>query len=155
MTKSRLLTITTAIWLSTAIASIAQQVTVFSQPFTGITTAQTSGNLRQIGQMVHLLIVRFPAELATVSNIQVRLLASYDGTNFFPVSRDILSAPRLPAAGSPFNVYAYTRTYGVFPYLRVDSALATPGGALMTVNYSGSQYPTTPTLALTADRWAF
>jgi hypothetical protein len=139
-----------------AVAALGQerQAAVMAQPFTAITTAQASGVLNNIGQMVHLLVVRFPAEGATVSGLQVRLEASYDNVGYFPIGADILSAPRLPAAGAPFNVYAYARTYGVFPYLRVNSLNAT-GGPLMTVNYTGSLYPTTPTLALLADRWAF
>lgn len=124
-----------------------------------ITTAQVSLPVFQVGQGGHLLLIRFPAAVADVSPIQVRLEASYTcpdpppaGTcamgTWFPISTDVTSVPFLGGA----IAYALVKANGSFPHVRVNSLAATPGALGMEVNYTGAPYPIA-NVFLAGDRW--
>ena len=129
--------------------TLGQQV-IFARPLTSVSAPAASAVVTNVGQVLHIFRVEFPAEVATVSPIQVRMEASYDCTLFFPISKDVLEAPLLSG-----QVAAFAFAYGVFPCLRINNVIATPGGKLMTVRYSGHLIPVLPALSLLADRWAF
>ncbi|MBK8200667.1 MAG: hypothetical protein IPK75_20210 [Acidobacteria bacterium] len=82
--------------------------------------------------VMHIFVVIFPAAVADVNPIQVRIEASYDNSVYFPISPDVIEAKLLGGV-----VYFIQKAYGVFPYVRVRSVLATPASAPMTVHYSG------------------
>ena len=120
----------------------------FQRVFSGITLAQTSAVLPNIGQGLHFIMIHFPAEVAAVSPVQVRLEGSYNGTTFFPISRDVVSVP----AGANSVVYAMERANGTWPFVRVNSVVDTPAGKLMTVFYTGAPFPI-GNLFFSGDRW--
>lgn len=133
-----------------AIAGHAQDAgkrVVFRNVFSAITTAQTSGPLPNIGQSMHLISVIFPAESATATGLQVRIEASYDGSQYFAISKDITSATNVGGI-----VYQFTSAYGVYPFVRVRS-INTTGGKLMDVHYSGHTLPVVPFLEKQSDRF--
>jgi len=132
--------------LLTAAAQPANR-TVFRAVFTGATAAQASGPLPNIGQTMHVMTVLFPAEIAAVNGIQVRMEASFDNTTFFPISADITSAPLV--GGQVYNIQV---AYGPWPYVRVRSLVAT-GGPLMSVRYAGTAVPTVPAVNQKTDRF--
>jgi hypothetical protein len=101
-----------------------------------ITTAQASTFLTNAGQANHLLTVLFPTAVASQSPVQVRLEATNDGTNWFPVMPDITS---VPLRGSV--VYTMAQANGVFQAIRVNSLTNTPGGLPMVVFYAGAPFP--------------
>jgi hypothetical protein len=101
--------------------------------------------------MMHLIKVEFPSAAGSVSPIQVRLEASFDGSTWLPVSPDITSVPLLSGL-----VFAFSKAYGVFPSLRINSLINVPGGVgTMTVRYTGMALPVAPFLTQLSDRWAF
>jgi hypothetical protein len=101
-----------------------------------ITTAQVSTFLPNEGQSHHLVMVLFPTTAVSVSPIQVRLEASFDGSSWFPVQADITSVPSRGGV-----VYTLAQANGVFPALRVRSVVNTPGALPMVVYYAGSPFP--------------
>jgi hypothetical protein len=133
--------------LAAALNAQAPRQTVFQRVFHGVTAAQASAALPNIGQTMHVITVLFPAEVSAVSNIQVRLEASFDNTTYFPISADITSAPLV--GGQVYNVQV---AYGPWPYVRVRSLLST-GSALMTVHYAGTGVPTVPAIQQKSDRF--
>lgn len=130
------------LFLLTAAAAIAAaQTQTIEKVFSGITTAQTSTTLRNVGQSMHLLTVTFPAEIAQVTGLKVRIEAAYTTAGpWLPISSDVTTVPLL--AG---KVYAIVPAYGSFPYLRVRSINGT-GGKAMHVYYTGSDAVITVTL---------
>ncbi|MBK8200730.1 MAG: hypothetical protein IPK75_20530 [Acidobacteria bacterium] len=114
----------------------------------GVTAPAVSAPVRNIGQCMHVFVVIFPAAVADVNPIQVRIEASYDNSVYFPISPDVIEAKLLGGV-----VYFIQKAYGVFPYVRVRSVLATPASAPMTVHYSGHVLPVVPVLFETLDRF--
>jgi hypothetical protein len=129
-----------------------QRASIFATMLTNVSAPVASPVIsRNIGQCMHLIKVEFPLEVAGVSGIQVRLEASYDQVIWFPITQDITQTFALVG-----GVYAFQKGYGVFPAYRVNSLLATPGGKLMTVRYSGHVLPSIPTIQFfTGDRYTF
>lgn len=136
-----------AIVVALNVVCATAQLATHKKVFAGITTAQASAPLPQIGQTMHLLTVVFPAEPGAVSSIQVRLEASFDRLKWFPVSTDITSAPLIGT-----TVYQVVAAYGPFPFLRVNNVTGT-GGKLMHVYYSGHTIPTVPAVTQASDRF--
>ncbi len=135
--------------LALAMPMVGQiQAVQFQVALSGVIAPATSVVLTNIGQSAHLVRVEFPSAVGAVAAIQVRLEASYDGTNFFPIMADITDAPLLTG-----GVYAFGRCFGPFPALRIRSLVAVPSA--MTVRYTGHMLPTQPAIALLADRFAF
>lgn len=118
-----------------------------AKPFSGITTAQASSALPNIGQTMHLITVIFPAEVAQVTGVQVRLEASYDNTTYIPISEDVTTVPLVGGV-----VYKIVVAYGAWPYVRVRSATDT-GGPLMTVYYAGTVKPVVSVIQQSSDRF--
>ncbi len=148
------------LWLSAVVVFLAtcgqaagqagskNQATFAPSVLAGVTAPAVSAPVRNIGQCMHLVVVIFPAAVADVSPIQVRIEASYDNAAWFPISEDVTQARLLGGV-----VYFIQKAYGVFPYIRVRSVLATPGAAPMTVHYSGHVLPVVPVLFETLDRF--
>ena len=138
----------------------AQQTVVFEEALTGVSAITNSAILRNVGQAMHTLQVTFPAENATVSNLDVVLQwctrnCDVDASwRFAGVS--ITEAPVLDQ-GIPgrTDVIAYQTYYGVFRALRVRNNAATPGGELMTVQYTGDIFAVVPFFLQSEDRWSF
>ncbi|HBY64724.1 MAG TPA: hypothetical protein DEH78_33300 [Solibacterales bacterium] len=135
----------TLLLLAILLPTQAQSPAVFRKVFSGVTTAQASAALPGIGQSMHLITVVFPSEAAPVNGIQVRIEASFDGSSYFPVSRDITSAPLLGGL-----VYQVAVAYAPWPYVRVRSLTSTPA---MTVYYAGHIVPVVPAIQQTLDRF--
>jgi len=131
------------------------QTAVFENVFSGITLAQASAPLRNVGQTMHVVQVTFPAEAVAVAAIQVQFQFSRDGVNWRPAGPDIISAPVKTQGVTATDVIAYKAYYGAFRSIRINSAVNTPGGELMTVRYIGHMLPATPFITETADRWDF
>lgn len=127
-------------------------VVIIATPFIGITTAQNSAPIRNVGQVQHTLKVEFPTAKGTVTPIAVFLQASYDNNAWFPFSANVDTVTSL--SGSP-SFYAFITAYGVFPYIRVSSAFSTPSGLPMTVRYLGYTIPTPNFVTLLTDRFVF
>jgi hypothetical protein len=127
--------------------TLAATTAVFVKPFTAVTAPTASAAMPNIGQRMHLIAVFFPAEVATVTGLQIRIEASYDGASFFPISPDITRAPLLGGV-----VYQLEKAYGNFPFVRVRNVTAT-GGPAMTVYYSGHLNPVVPFITQTLDRF--
>lgn len=136
-----------AVALLAASLKAQQSNVVYKKVFNGITAPTASAPIENIGQMMHVIQVSFPAEVAAVSGIQVRIEASYDNVRYFPISSDIISCPLL--AG---KVYSFQKAYGPFPYVRVRNVIDT-GGKLMTVVYSGHLNPVVPFVSEFSDRF--
>lgn len=119
-----------------AAALFGQQNTVFRRDvFQGITTAQASVALPNIGQAVHLFTLIYPAASADVTGFTFRVEASFDNTTYFPISEDITEAK--------YNgsfAYAISRCNGVYPYVRFRLVTANASNAL-TAHYTGSLQP--------------
>lgn len=124
-----------------------QQGTVTLKVFDGITTAQTSNPVRNIGQVMHLITVVFPAESNAVTGLQVRIEASFDQTSWFPISNDITAAAAIGG-----RVYQMEKAFGPWPFIRVRSLNST-SSRLMTVYYSGSLIPTVSAILQATDRF--
>jgi hypothetical protein len=151
--RRTLVVASTALWFATVCRAQPSAYTVFAVPLSGITAAQASAPLptRRLAPMMHLIQVEFPSAAGSVSPIQVRLEASFDGSTWLPVSPDITSAPLLSG-----RVFAFEKAYGVFPALRINSVINVPGGVgTMTVRYTGMALPVAPFLTQLSDRWAF
>jgi hypothetical protein len=122
--------------LMLAAAAFAQQNTVFRRNvFDGITTAQASAALPNIGQAVHIVTLIYPAASTTVTGFTFRVEASYDNSVFFAISEDVTEAFY---TGS--YAYAITRCNGVYPYVRLRLVTANASNAL-TAHYTGSMQP--------------
>jgi len=119
-----------------AVALFGQQNTVFRRNvFQGITTAQASAAMPNIGQAVHIFTLIYPAAVADVTSFTFRVEASYDNTTYFPISEDITEAK--------YNgsfAYAISRCNGVYPYVRFRLVTANASNAL-TAHYTGSLQP--------------
>lgn len=127
--------------------AFGQQRSIQFRVFTGITAAQTSGPLPNNGQAMHILTVVFPAEIAAVSGLRIRMEGSFDNSTFFPICEDITSAPLLGG-----RVYQIAAAFGAWPYVRVRSLNAT-GSKAMTVYYSGHVIPVVSTIQQQSDRF--
>jgi len=125
---------------------------VFATPFAGVTKAAASAPVRQIGQSMHTFKVEFPAEVAPVASLRVRLEGSFDNLAYFQISNEITTTYLLLDGTS---IYAFGLAYGVFPYIRVNSLNPTPGGKLMTVRYTGVIVPVVPSALRLSDRYTF
>jgi len=124
------------LFLAITAALPAQQDTVFRRGiFSGITTAQASGTLPNIGQAVHIVTLMYPTAAADVGSFVFRVEASYDNTTYFPISEDITEAKY---NGS--MAYAVNRCNGVYPYVRVRLVTANASYPL-TAHYTGSLQP--------------
>lgn len=147
-----------AVVLGFGLSARTQQIqeVVFENIFSGITTAQASNPIRNIGQSMHTLQVTFPLEVAAVTGIQIRLEWTRDGVNWRPAGPDITGAPVLDE-GIPgvTDVIAYETYYGVFRAIRVNNVIDTPGAEAMTVKYVGQIIPVVPFVTLQSDRWSF
>ena len=119
-----------------AVALCGQQNTVFRRNvFQGITTAQASSAVPNIGQSVHIFTLIYPSAVADVTGFTFRVEASYDNTTYFPISEDLIEAK--------YNgtfAYAIARCNGVFPYVRFRLVAANASNAL-TAHYTGSLQP--------------
>jgi hypothetical protein len=125
-----------------------------------VSAAGASAPLLNVGQTMHVIKIEFPAEVATVSPIAVRLEFAYtcgspvnaNCTNgdWFQTQPDITEALALTG-----GVYAFTRSYGCFPFVRVRNVSPTPGGKLMTIRYAGHVLPIVPFLKFDLDRYVF
>lgn len=147
-----------AVVLGFGLVARSQQIqeVVFENIFSGITTAQASNPIRNIGQSMHTVQVTFPSEVAAVTGIQVRLEWTRDGSDWRPAGPDIVSVPVLDE-GIPgtTDVIAYETYYGVFRAIRVNNVIDTPGMEAMTVKYIGQIIPVVPFVTLQSDRWSF
>jgi peptidoglycan/LPS O-acetylase OafA/YrhL len=130
---------------ASAIDSNAQQQTVFQKALANQTAAAT-GTVRNIGQTQHLITVFFPTASAAVSDIQIRIEASFDGSIWIPICTDITSAPRLGSL-----TYAMAIAYGPYPYIRVRSLHSTPSLAF-DVWYTGHTKSSVSVIDQQADR---
>lgn len=115
--------------------AVGQQQTVFKRAAIQSSTATVSAPLPNIGQAVHILTVTFPAAVADVDSFVIRIEASFDNADYFPISEDITSAVY---TGS--FAYAITRANGSYPFVRIN--YTTPAAGLtITANYTGSIQP--------------
>jgi len=130
----------------------ARPVIVLQNVFTGITTAQNSVPVTNVGQSQHTMKVEFPTAKGTVSPLSVFFQASYDNNAWFPISISITSVATL--TGSP-SFYAFTTAYGVYPYVRVVSSFNTPSALPMTVRYVGDAIPSPTVITLSGSRYIF
>jgi hypothetical protein len=136
------------LWVINLNAQSIGDLVRFGNPvFSGITTAQASGPLKNVGAGSHLIVVIFPTAVATVSPIQVRLEASYDQVIWFPVSPDITSVPLIGNL-----VYSMQKVNGTWPAVRINSLTNTPGGLPMNVYYTGAPFPIGQIINF-GDRW--
>jgi len=146
-TIKRLAAITfAALMLAANAGSQTNQAAVFKKVFNGITAAQASAAVTNIGQTMHLIYVFFPTQSSTQTGIQVRIEGSYDNSVYFPLSEDITDAPLL--GGIVYNVAA---AFGPWPYIRVRSLTTAP--AAMTVYYSGHTLPAISVIQERSDRF--
>jgi hypothetical protein len=131
------------------------QPTVHAVVFSAITAGTASNPVRNIGQIQHTIKIGFPTAVGAVSPIQVRIEASFDNSagSYFPICPDVTLAPLL--TGSTTSVYAFANAYGVYPFVRVNSVVATPGALPLTVHYIGYVFPIVPFLTLMSDRYVF
>lgn len=132
-----------------------QQQVVFENVFSGITLAQASAPLRNVGQGMHLLKVTFPLENTTITGLTIQLEWSRDGVNWRPAGPAIGTAPVLTNGAGATDVIAYRTYYGVFRSIRINNVTNTTGGALATVKYIGTYIPVLPFATLQSDRWTF
>jgi hypothetical protein len=124
---------------------------IISKPFAGITLAQASAVLPNVGQHQHVIVIVFPNAVADVSPIQVRIEASFDGTVWFPISTDSTAGLAKTVSGNTI-VYRLNTAYAPFPLVRINSLLATPGAEPMDVFYVGNIVPIVPAVIITGDR---
>lgn len=129
-----------------AVTGTAQPAAVFRKVLTGITTAQASAAVTNMGQTMHIAYVFFPGQTTTQSGIQVRIEASYDNVTYFPISEDITSAANVGG-----TVYDVVTAFGPWPYIRVRSLTTAPNA--MTVWYAGHTIPTISTIQDKPDRF--
>lgn len=133
--------------IAMAASLAAQQNTVFKRNvFQGITTAQASAALPNIGQAVHIVTLIYPAASADVTAFTFRVEASYDNTTFFPIIEDITEAKY-----NGTYAYAVARCNGVYPYVRLRLVTANASNAL-TAHYTGSLQPI-GTVKFSTDRY--
>jgi hypothetical protein len=112
---------------------------VFTRVFNGISVPTVSLPVRNQGQGMHLIGVFYHGQAAAVtSGVLVRIEASYEGTRWFPITRDVTSTAHV--AGAPGYAYAIERGNGVYPYVRV-ATLQTPADKPLTVWYTGDSEP--------------
>lgn len=104
--------------------------------FTGVTTAQASAAVRNAGQAVHILTVLFPTATSDVSSFTVRLEATHNLTDWFPISTDVTTAK---AVGSSF-AYSIVRANGTYPAVRVRY-LTAHASLPLTAYYSSGAFP--------------
>lgn len=95
-------------------------------PFSAVTTAGVSSNLRNLGQTIHLMTYSVSGGGATV--LDIRLDGSYDGVTWFAISDDATD-----------SVQGQVEAVGYYPFLRANLVACTGcGGAVaVTAKYSG------------------
>jgi hypothetical protein len=135
-----------AVALLTAAAAWGQQnATVVEKVFNGISTAATSGNVRNIGQAQHLLTILFPNAVEDVTGFSIGIEGSYDGTVYFPLHNPVTSA----LLNTNGKVYAMAVAAGPWQYVRVRSS--TSVSSPLTVYYTGHNGPSYPLGAYLVD----
>lgn len=142
-------TLTAALLLMSAAAPgqpNTQPAAVVRKVFNGITAAQASAAVPNVGQTMHLLYVFFPGQTTTQSGISVRLEGSYDNTVYFPISATITSAANVGGI-----VYEIESAFAPWPYVRVNSQTTAPNA--MTVWYTGHTLPVVSIIQDRADRF--
>lgn len=112
----------------------AEGQSIFRRVFENITTPQTSANLPNEGQGMHMIAVIIPTATANVTGLQIRIEASYDNQTFFPITRDVQTA----VYNGTF-AYALERGNGAFPFVRVRALQLS--AEPVTVHYTGAQNP--------------
>ncbi len=135
-----------ALFLFLALSGLAQPAAVFRRVFSGITAAQASGPVTNMGQTMHIAYIFFPGQSTTQSGLQVRIEASYDNVTYFPISEDLTSAANVGG-----TVYDVITAFGPWPYVRVRSLTTAPNA--MTVWYAGHTIPTISTIQDKPDRF--
>ena len=131
----RILLFVGALLLASACAPhrIAAQTIVQTTPqstqqivFNAVNTPQISGVVRNVGQNVHFITYTTVGALSAGTRIRLRIEATSDGTNWFPISEDVTDHPN----GAAYAV-------GFYPAVRVnlvDFASLTS----ITVRYAGT-----------------
>lgn len=97
----------------------------------------------------HLLVVYIPTAVADVTSLAIQIEASYTCPDppvcttgsWFPISPQITVATFVSGSGVNVGAIGVTKANGAFPYVRVNSLNVVPGGAAMTVRYSGFPFP--------------
>lgn len=110
------------------------QVT-YKKALSAVTAPQASGPMPNIGQASHLLTVILPTATAGVDGLVVRIEASFNGSLYFPISRDITTA----VYNGSF-AYAMERANGVFPFIRIRGVTVSATYPLDAF-YTGSTQP--------------
>lgn len=141
--------------VSTTKTNAQTQEVVFQSVFADVTTPVQSGGLRNIGQVMHLLKVSFPDEVAAITGLEVQFIFSRDGVSWRPTGFDIVDVPVVSNGVGDTEVVAYRAYYGTFRSIAVRNGLATPGAAEMDVDYYGYLTPSMAFVTLTPDRWIF
>lgn len=120
------------------VATLTAQTTS-ERIFSGITTTQTSGVVRNTGQASHMIAVFCTAAGADVTtNVQLRIEGTLDGSTWIPISSDI-TALTYSAELQPAAAYAIARANGTYHSVRIR-ALQVPGaGCPLTVYYTGAR----------------
>lgn len=122
-------------------------LSIFATPLAGITSPISSARLPNIGQSLHVIVVRFPAATGAVSGFAVRLEASFDQATWIPISEDVTTASRV--SGNTYNIAA---GYAPWPFVRVR--VVTPAaGQPMTVHYAAHIVPVISVITEKLDRF--
>jgi len=112
------------------------QGTVFKRNvFNGVTTAQASAALPNIGQAVHIMMVYFPTAVADVSAFTIRVEGSFDNSTYFPISEDVTTA----TYNGTF-AYNISRCNAPYPYVRLRYVTA-HASLPLTAHYTGALQP--------------
>jgi hypothetical protein len=101
-----------------------------------ITAPEASAPVTDAGRSNHLLMVESPGATGPIGGLVCRLEASFDGTNYVPISDDIVYLPR---AGN--RTYAMIRANGVYPAVRANCPTVPGAAAPLNAFYVGSQFP--------------
>lgn len=147
-TIKRILIIAAALLMSAAAPAQpnTRPAAVIRKVFNGITAAQASAAVPNVGQTMHLLYVIFPGQTTTQSGIEVRLEGSFDNITYVPISATITSAENVGGI-----VYQIESAFAPWPYVRVNSLQTAP--ASMVVWYTGHTLPVVSVIQERADRF--